>query len=508
MFIYNITDGFNTFINDNDIVEKLYNMSISNNIDVHYIENRLSPQCAIIVNLDKQLMARSNLSREEIVNAYFDKSTNIFKSKISINNPELKTKIIETKNNINKNNKIWDKIKTITNDYEFVCINNCKLLDININYKKYYSRILYFKEGKKNIKIDSYALQISRLNTLSRSFYKMIEIINTFYPFLKSYQNNITTLHLAEGPGGFIEALNYIRNKHIPYNNDLYYGITLLDDDNDDNIPTWKKSLQFLKHYHYKVKIITGVDSKGDLLNPCNIRYLKNRFTHNKCQIITGDGGIDFSGNVRCQEEMASKLIYAQLISAICCLDINGNFILKIFDINNILTIDMLFLMYICFNKVYIYKPKTSRLANSEKYIVCNGFKGCSTCVMDKLIDILEKWNEYDNGNIVLMENYKEHKIKNKKINFGNYMYYQINNIIFGDNDLDKYKYYFYKFIDIINTKIINQQIKNINYTLNMCNLYNNKKLYYRTINQRLIKQTINATYWCTENEIPFNHKF
>ena len=44
--------------------------------------------------------------------------------------------------------------------------------------------------------------------------------------------------HLAEGPGGFIEALAHARDN----NNDSYIGMSILDDMHDPNIPGWKKS--------------------------------------------------------------------------------------------------------------------------------------------------------------------------------------------------------------------------------------------------------------------------
>ena len=48
--------------------------------------------------------------------------------------------------------------------------------------------------------------------------------------------NPIKSFHLAEGPGGFIEATAFIRN--IP--DDVYYGMTLMN--KDGNIPGWKKA--------------------------------------------------------------------------------------------------------------------------------------------------------------------------------------------------------------------------------------------------------------------------
>jgi hypothetical protein len=467
-----------------------------------YIDNNQIKQ------LDKYNINNEKKSKNYIITEYFNNIKTIIDSKISINNTNLKNQIIFIKNKINKNIKNWDKVKTITNDYEFVCINNCKLLEINNNFKHYYSKILYFNYFQNKVRIDSYMLQLSKLLTLSRSFYKMIEIINYFFSEFKMISNPITSLHLAEGPGGFIEAINYIRNNNIyknKENKDLYYGITLLDKNKNDIIPSWKKSTQFLKN-NSNIKIITGIDNKGDLLNPNNIKYLYSRFKNNKCNFITADGGIDFSYNIKSQEEMASKLIYAQIIAAIGCLEINGHFVLKIFDMNNILTIDMLFLLYLLFNNIYIYKPKTSRLANSEKYLICIGFKGCDENFKLNLITLLDNWNKNDIANDLLINNYIKNKTKNLKVNFNNYNYKQANNIVFNPilNDI---KLYFYEMINNINKEIIEQQIKNINYTLNFCKLLNNKKLYIKTINNRLIIQTINATKWCKDNNIPFYKK-
>ena len=63
----------------------------------------------------------------------------------------------------------------------------------------------------------------------------MVEISNVLGIF-ENYKNiNISTFHLAEGPGGFIEATSFLRKNP----EDKYYGMTLLSD--DVNVPGWKK---------------------------------------------------------------------------------------------------------------------------------------------------------------------------------------------------------------------------------------------------------------------------
>ncbi len=52
-----------------------------------------------------------------------------------------------------------------------------------------------------------------------------------------------------------------------------------------------------------------------------------------------------------------------------------GTFILKIFDSFMRHTVDMIYLLSSFYDHVYITKPETSRYANSEKYLVCIGFR-------------------------------------------------------------------------------------------------------------------------------------
>ena len=229
----------------------------------------------------------------------------------------------------------WDTIKKYTNPYEFI-----------------------------HTIIPGSKLSVSKMKPLSRSFYKMIELWKMFK--LSDSRESIQTFHLAEGPGGFIEATAFLRKNM----NDKYYGMTLIN--NDPGCPGWKKSHQFLES-NKNVTIITGEDGTGNLLHKDNYNYCVNAFKHSM-QIITADGGIDVSNDFNKQEELVSKLIVSEVIYAITMQKRGGHFVLKIFDIFSKLTIDILYILTRVYSEVYITKPFTSRLANSEKYIVCKNF--------------------------------------------------------------------------------------------------------------------------------------
>jgi len=242
------------------------------------------------------------------------------------------------KEKITSKEKQWDIYKKYTNPYEYI------------------HKIVPLKKKS-----------VSKHKPLSRSYFKMIEIINTFHI---DYRGPITSFHLAEGPGGFIEALAKIRSCK---EDDKYIGMTLLDEKkNDYNIPAWKKSDIFLRS-NPNVILENGKDETGNILSLENFEYVIQKYPL-KMDLITADGGFDFSIDFNIQECSIGKLLFAQVAYAVCLQKYKGNFILKVFDCFMQHTIDIVYILSSFYEKVYIMKPQTSRYANSEKYIVCIGF--------------------------------------------------------------------------------------------------------------------------------------
>ena len=232
----------------------------------------------------------------------------------------------------------WDKYKKYTNPYEFI-----------------HSIIPNSKQA------------VCRLKPLSRSFYKMVEICNLLF-LLDYLPDKCSTFHLAEGPGGFIEAMQSMRTNR----DDLYYGMTLIDD-SDQSIPGWKKSKAFLTK-NPNVIIEKGIDGTGDLMSADNLRDCFTRY-NGSMDLITADGGFDFSVDFNHQEKVSGKLVFCQIAFAIAMQKKNGNFIIKFFDTFTQMSLDLLFILSNVYDQVYFVKPNTSRYANSEKYIVCKGFR-------------------------------------------------------------------------------------------------------------------------------------
>lgn len=326
----------------------------------------------------------------------------------------------------------WRQKKKFTNPYEFIHTN-----------------------------IPSTCMSISKVSPLSRAFFKMIEITKIFNIF--EGLSELTSFHLAEGPGGFIEAFVYLR--HNPQ--DKYYGMTLIDNQNK-SIPGWKKSELFLKKNN-NVKIEYCEDGKGDLYNFENLAYCQKKYK-NSIDIITGDGGFDFSVDYDKQESMALKLIFSQIAYAITMQKKGGTFILKVFDLFLKPSVQLIYLLSCCYEQVYIIKPYTSRAANSEKYIICKEFKlECSLELSNKFISVLKVLRTIENKIVSILD--------------------------------IPIQYYYLNHLVEINAIFGQQQMENIMTTI----LYienENKSDQLKFLKNKNIQRCL---HWCKKYEIPYN---
>jgi 23S rRNA U2552 (ribose-2'-O)-methylase RlmE/FtsJ len=395
---------------------------------------------------------------------------------LSIIDKDLLDDINKYKTLISKNSYTWNKHKLFTNDYEMVY--NSKYSNNSIANKK----------------------------PLSRSYFKMIEIANKY--LLKHIRNknnsnnscndigdyinniivnkSIKSLHLAEGPGGFIEALIDMRKMNNSNTRDLHYGISLTT---DKNIPGWDKSVQFLKE-HRNVNIITGMTGNGDLINIDNIRYLHTRLG-GKMDIITADGGFNFSINHYIQEYNASLLIFAELVAALGCLSVGGTYIYKIYDMSYKITADILFIAQCFFTEIELFKPLTSRAGNSEKYVICSGFKGISKQDLCGIIALLDVWIKNNDNNNLEIERIIRNKLFYEKND------YKVENISIIDSISVNGPQGYYNLIVKINKLFNDKQIENIKKTMNVN--YNNQWVSSRKAEQREL-----AIKWCQDNNISY----
>lgn len=337
----------------------------------------------------------------------------------------------------------WDSVKKYTNPFEFIhtVIPNCKT-----------------------------HATVSKLHPLSRSFYKMIELHATFFN-VACEPLCMTSFHLAEGPGGFIEALTHIRAQQ-PSNdlqNDVHYGMTLLSQ--DTSCPGWKKSKNFLELHPNRVRIESGADGTGNIISLNNFDHCVSKYK-NSCELITADGGFDFSCDFNNQESMMARLLAAEMGFALALQKPGGHFILKVFDTFTKPTIDVLCVLCNLYNEVFVSKPCTSRHANSERYIVCKHFRLASS---DALLPHLRRMFQQ-------LEDFPQKAV--------------MTSLLPLDHDA-----YFLNKIEECNAMIGQQQMETINATIHLImNKGHAEKLEYMK-RQNVMK----CVSWCDKHGIPYN---
>jgi 23S rRNA U2552 (ribose-2'-O)-methylase RlmE/FtsJ len=332
------------------------------------------------------------------------------KRKISVGLSQI---IAKSKMEIEKDLKQWEIMKKYTNPYEFIHTNVPGTKAALCNYRP-----------------------------ISRSYYKMIEILKLTYIFdnMKFEDNRLTSFHLAEGPGGFIEAFATLRKN----TSDTYYGMTLIN--NNFYVPGWEKINKFLEQ-HKNIIIETGHDGTGNLLHKCNLEYCYANY-NNKMDIITADGGIDYSINYNAQEDLSLRLIFAQVAFAVAMQKQGGCLILKVFDIFAAASVDIIYLLSNMYNSVVVVKPNTSRYANSEKFIICKDFKATH---IDLYMEYIYK----------IYDELAANDLQSKEINRD----YYIHRFLSCPIPL----IFIYK-LEEINTYLGTQQLETINATFNLIN--------------------------------------
>jgi len=170
----------------------------------------------------------------------------------------------------------------------------------------------------------------------SRAAYKLIEIQNKF----KIFNKRSNVLDLGAAPGGWLQ----VANKYV--NSGKIFGIDILEIEPIENITIIKGD-------------ITEID-------------LKKYFGQIKFDVILSDMSPNLSGVKHADYFKSYNLSLTAFDIAKKYLKINGNFVVKIFkgkefdDFNKILKKH--------FQKVKIFKPKSSRDSSAETYIVCKNF--------------------------------------------------------------------------------------------------------------------------------------
>jgi hypothetical protein len=238
----------------------------------------------------------------------------------------------------------WDDAKKITNPFEYIFLSLQRRMHRSV----------------------------SGIVPLSRSYFKMIELWDLLgLDALLTRGRPFASTHGAEGPGGFLEAVQHRTGRRT-----RMLAMTLRS--TERAVPGWRKSAAFLAEYP-DIRVTYGADGTGNLYSLANQRAFADHAAEwlpsSKALLYTADGGFDFSSDYNGQENTVHRLLAAEALAGLQTLAPGGTMIIKVFDTKHVATLELLWMVGGCFERTAMVKPHTSRPANSERYWVGSGLR-------------------------------------------------------------------------------------------------------------------------------------
>ena len=212
----------------------------------------------------------------------------------------------------------------------------------------------------------------------------------------------------AELPGAFVSALNHyvcIWHPHMQYR---WVASSLYPDPDSPKMkssdstesPKRTNSSDVLDDYYglysqNQSQWLMDVNMRGDVTDVPSIRELARRAKEKlgEVDLYTSDVGIDVSEDYSNQEQLTALLNLGQLVVGMMSLRIGGALVVKTYTFTCPYSISVISLCATLFETFYVTKPKTSRAANSETYLVGIGFRGLTEEEEKFLLDAVQNFN-------------------------------------------------------------------------------------------------------------------
>nr|XP_057913509.1 cap-specific mRNA (nucleoside-2'-O-)-methyltransferase 1 [Doryrhamphus excisus]XP_057913510.1 cap-specific mRNA (nucleoside-2'-O-)-methyltransferase 1 [Doryrhamphus excisus]XP_057913511.1 cap-specific mRNA (nucleoside-2'-O-)-methyltransferase 1 [Doryrhamphus excisus]XP_057913512.1 cap-specific mRNA (nucleoside-2'-O-)-methyltransferase 1 [Doryrhamphus excisus] len=197
---------------------------------------------------------------------------------------------------------------------------------------------------------------------------------------------------VCAGPGGFSEYILWKRRWHAKG-----FGMTLRGPCDFKLEDFFAAPSELFEPYYGE----GGVDGDGDITRPENVTAFRNFVLDSTerrgLHFLMADGGFSVDGQENLQEILSKQLMLCQFLTALSTLRIGGHFVCKTFDLFTPFSVGLVYLLYLCFDRISLFKPVTSRPANSERYVVCRGLKPGSDAVREYMFKVNLKLQQLKN---------------------------------------------------------------------------------------------------------------
>jgi len=331
-------------------------------------------------------------TRQSVQSAVIINDIKYIKGKVEriYGNPKRYIKFKEIQNKLhNAKNNIWEKYyKYMLNPYELIWPAG---ITSKPRVRTYYSQ---FIKGTKYTKNNIQKILLNKYNDgtppVSRAYYKLYEILHVFGDILDKDPKLFVTL--GDAPGGFAQALAVL----YPGLKIISVSLLIISDDGH-NIAYHPR----IKSDYKTIEIEPLKEGDGNLLKIVNIKYMIDKYR--KTTSICGcDAALEYGSKdapIRISKETQHfKILMSQLVISVGILKLGGMCTIKLYGRFTEPTVQLFYLISQYFKNFYIYKPKSSRITNSEVFVVYTGFIGIKNTELKNLIDSIDNILESDDN--------------------------------------------------------------------------------------------------------------
>jgi len=192
----------------------------------------------------------------------------------------------------------------------------------------------------------------------------------------KNSSSTLVFADLAGGPGSF--------SQYLLWRNTMAQGMGITIKDSRGAIP-WNTKILDTTRFWFNY----GSDGTGNLYTNTDsfpVSFLE-RFPDG-ADLVVADGGFSVDGREEHQEQLTTRLILCEILTAIKILgDGPSVFVCKVFDSLTLMVAQLLYLCANVFEQIDIFKPIASRPANSERYLICSGFRKASAPNVENILN-------------------------------------------------------------------------------------------------------------------------
>lgn len=220
--------------------------------------------------------------------------------------------------------------------------------------------------------------EIGNAQNVSNAWLKCFELIMAYglVDSIKNIKPTESFMHFdnASFPGSFIIATHHLLNTLYPQEAGRYVwrGSSLLSATKQTVKPLEDK---YGLYERYPTHWLMHEKNNGDVLSEANQRDFVAQIG-GQVSLYTSDLGFDVSCDYNNQETLHQTANIGQILSGLLTLKPGGSFITKQYTFFEPTTVAVMYATSFFFDEFYLCKPFTSRMANSETYLVGKGYRG------------------------------------------------------------------------------------------------------------------------------------